>query len=171
MQKVRFYEAFDNIIWLVKLINIINDSRRFVKKWTFSFFVFSFHNVKALENIIIANSSDADLLNYGPNKYIQGTKLISKILKQGLGNRVSMVYVLPRKLRDWDVDSEIPNDVENIYVGLQFNSSTYSNIIEKGPSANLKEVRAYLTLNELSDFLFLCVIFMINMNFFSGWKF
>lgn len=100
----------------------------------------SFHNAKALENIVDAHSDEYDRLNYGANKYVQAVKLIIGILKRGLGQRVSLISTLPRQLKEWDMSDDIPNDLERFYIGLQFDSHFFSNIIEKGPGANLSEV-------------------------------
>lgn len=101
------------------------------------------HNVKALENILDVNSDESDKLNYGPNKYVPLVKLISKFLKQGLGQRASFVCAFPRKFREWQTNGEIPNDIERIYIGLKLDPHYAFNIIEKGPGANLPEVQTF----------------------------
>lgn len=100
----------------------------------------SLHNVRAIENILNINLSFKDKLNYGSDKYEPAVRLILRILKQGLGNRISMICVFPRKFDEWELNSEIPNDLKKFYIGLQFDPSTSFNIIEKGPGANLAEV-------------------------------
>ncbi|OXU19050.1 hypothetical protein TSAR_001365 [Trichomalopsis sarcophagae] len=117
MRKVPFYKAVDFVICL--------------------------HNVKALENILDVNSDESDKLNYGPNKYVPIIKLISTFLKQGLGQRASFVCSFPRKLREWQTNEEIPNDLERIYIGLKLDPHHAFNIIEKGPGANLPEAEAF----------------------------
>lgn len=86
------------------------------------------------------NSNESDKLNYGPNKYVPAVILISKFLKQGLGQRASFVCAFPRKLSEWQTNEEIPNDIKRIYIGLKLDPHHAFNIIEKGPGANLPEV-------------------------------
>lgn len=93
-----------------------------------------------MENVVLANSDEADRLNYGPNKYVQAVKLILRYLKQGFGQRASFICAFPRKIKEWQLNEEIPNDMERIYIGLQLDPYHAFNIIEKGPGANLPEV-------------------------------
>ncbi|KAJ8673894.1 hypothetical protein QAD02_015384 [Eretmocerus hayati] len=117
MRQVPFYKAFDQMICV--------------------------HNVKALENVIEAHSDDAGRLNYGPNKYESAVKLILKVLKQGLGQRVSLMCCPSRKMNEWDTGDEIPTDLEIIYIGMQLNPDFSMNILDRGPSANLPEAEAF----------------------------
>jgi U3 small nucleolar RNA-associated protein 22 len=96
--------------------------------------------VKAWENILKSNSDYTSNLNFGSNKYIPAVKLISRVLKKGLGNRISAISFYPRKLKEWEMNKEIPNDLERLYIGFQLNPSHCFSIIEKGPGANLEEV-------------------------------
>lgn len=104
------------------------------------FLVYSLHNVKAIENILDASLSTEDKLNYGPNKHKLAVNFVLRILKQGLGNKISAICALPRKVKEWEINTEIPNDLERFYIGLQFDPDTSYSIIEKGPGANLAEV-------------------------------
>ncbi|XP_011497829.1 PREDICTED: nucleolar protein 6 [Ceratosolen solmsi marchali] len=117
MRKVNFYNIFDQIV--------------------------CFYNAKALKNIVKANSDNTSELNFGSNKYIQIVKFISKFLKEGLGNRISLINIFPRKLKEWELNQEIPDDVDRLHVGFQLNPNYCFSIIEKGPGANLPEAHAF----------------------------
>ena len=96
--------------------------------------------MRAVENIIDATSEEHDQLNYGSSKYIPAVKMISKLLRNGLGKRVSLIYIHPPKMKEWAVNDNAPNDLEKLYIGLQFDTNHCFNIIEKGPRGNLPEV-------------------------------
>lgn len=98
------------------------------------------HNVKAIENVLDVNLGIEDKLNYGSDNYKPAVKFFLRILKQGLGNRISSICALPRKPKEWEMSAEVPNDLERLYIGLQFNPNASFDIIEKGPGANLAEV-------------------------------
>ncbi|XP_058808859.1 nucleolar protein 6 [Phymastichus coffea] len=117
MRKVPFYKAFDMMICL--------------------------HNVKALENILEAHSTESDKLNYGTNKYVQSVKLILKLLEKGLTSRVSIISVLPHKVREWGINEEMPNDLERLYIGIQLDPTRAFYNVEKGPVANLPEAKQF----------------------------
>lgn len=93
-----------------------------------------------MENIVEAHSNEADKLNYGSSKYTQSVKLILKFLEKGLTDRASIISILPRKAAEWNVDQEIPNDLERLYIGIQLNQTRAFQTVEKGPAANLPEV-------------------------------
>ena len=101
------------------------------------------YNAKALVNTLDRYCIDVDKLNYGFNEYALGVKLVTKLLKKGLGNRVSLLITMPRTMKEWNLNDEIPNDLQRLYIGLLFDPNNCFNIIEKGPGANLPEVCIY----------------------------
>ena len=84
-----------------------------------------------------------DKLDYGANKRVQIIKLICGVLKEGLGNRVSNIYVRTEKQKEWDVTDEPPCGIDRITIGFSLNPEFCFNIIDKGPQANLTEATAF----------------------------
>lgn len=83
-----------------------------------------------------------DKLDYGVNKRAQAIKMICGVLKEGLGNRVSNMYVLSEQQKIWEVTDDPPDGMDTIVIGLSLDPQYCFNIIDKGPHANLDEVRA-----------------------------
>ena len=90
-------------------------------------------------SIIDKKLKSRELLNYDLN-YNEVSNIIMKTLKKGLGDRVSILTCLPDKLLEWELSSNNLN-FEKLFIGLHLNPDFAFNIIEKGPAANLKEVR------------------------------
>ena len=104
-----------------------------------------------MENIVDAYSTESDKLNYGPSKYVQAIKLSLKWLEGGLGKRAKIISTIPRKMKEWSISDEIPNDMERLYIALLLDTNSSFNIIEKGPGANLPEVCGKLILYFLQN--------------------
>ncbi|KAI4493829.1 hypothetical protein M0804_002005 [Polistes exclamans] len=117
MQKVPFYNAFDNIL-------CIEDD-------------------EIIEKIVDSNSSKDDKLDYGIDKRNQAISIFMKVLKQGLGNRVRRICVLPEELRQWECEKEMSNNIGKISIGIDLNPDFCFNIVEKGPEANLPEAASF----------------------------
>ncbi|XP_043670065.1 nucleolar protein 6 [Vespula pensylvanica] len=117
MYKVPFYNAFDNIL-------CIEDN-------------------KAIEKIVDIKSSKDDKLDYGVDKRSQAIKILIKILKQGLGNRVHRICVLPDEPRQWECKNKLPNNIGKISIGFDLNPEFCFSIVEKGPEANLPDAALF----------------------------
>ncbi|XP_024940581.1 nucleolar protein 6 isoform X2 [Cephus cinctus] len=115
MRKIPFHQAFDNII--------------------------RFHDTVALESIVDEKSPYMDKVDFGTNKRSQAVKLLVLVLKKGLGKRVSLITVLPSNRTEWEVTEEPPKTMGFIFIGLQLNPEFCFNIVEKGPPANLPEIK------------------------------
>lgn len=102
--------------------------------------MFSIEDNKAIEKIVDIKSSKDDKLDYGVDKRSQAIKILIKILKQGLGNRVHRICVLPDEPRQWECKNELPNNIGKISIGFDLNPEFCFSIVEKGPEANLPDV-------------------------------
>lgn len=81
-----------------------------------------------------------DKLNYGPDRRSQAIKLLFEVLKKGLGNRINRLCVLPSMYKEWECTEEMPDSIGKLHIGLELNSETCFDIVDKGPEANLPEV-------------------------------
>ena len=101
---------------------------------------FSIHNSIALKNTAEKKSAKEDKLNFGPNKYLQCVKLITDILKKGLERRLSDIFILPEQFKEWSITDDVPENINKISIGLNFNPDFYFNVITKGPEGNSREL-------------------------------
>ena len=77
-----------------------------------------------------------DQLNFGPNKHLQIVKLIVDVLKQGLGQRLLDIFVLPEQFKQWNITDNVPEDLDKIFIGLNLNPDFYFDVITKGPEGD-----------------------------------
>lgn len=101
----------------------------------------SFNDVSVIKKIVEDYASLNDKLDYGPDKRSQAVKLISEILKKGLGNRISNLYVKSSPTKEWEITKNPPENLDRIMIGLSLDPDNCYNIIDKGPHANLEEVK------------------------------
>lgn len=87
-----------------------------------------------------AKSTPIDKLDYGPNYRDQAIKILHKVLREGLTNRVQQICVLPKKVAEWECTEDVHDDVGEIFIGLELNPEFCYNIVDKGPEANLPDV-------------------------------
>lgn len=79
-------------------------------------------------------------LNYGPDRRSQAIKLLSEVLKRGLGDRINRLCILPSICKEWECTEETIDSIGKLVIGLELNPETCFNIVDKGPEANLPEV-------------------------------
>ncbi|XP_012528322.1 nucleolar protein 6 [Monomorium pharaonis] len=113
MQKVPFHRAFDHIL--------------------------CFENETVLGKMVRNESSMDNKLNYGPDKRSQAIKILFKVLKRGLGDRINQLCVLPNIYKEWECTEHMPDNIGKLIIGLELNPETCFNIVDKGPEANLPE--------------------------------
>lgn len=71
--------------------------------------------------------------------------VVTNLIGKGLGQRISQMAVRSHPFKSWLVDSNPPKTYcESIIIGLKLNPETALSIIEKGPEANLPEVKIIL---------------------------
>lgn len=109
--------------------------------------IYRFENTEYLKILVNINSSDEDKLDYGPNYRAQAIKIICNILKKGLTNRVHQICVLPNESSEWKYTEDNCNDIGKIFIGLELNPEHCFDVVDKGPEANLPEVRKLLKYN------------------------
>lgn len=96
---------------------------------------------KILSEKILELSSIDDKINYGPDKRSQVIKLFVEVLKKGLGHRINRLCILPSVPKKWECTQDIPDDTGKLSIGLELNPELCFGIVDKGPEANLPEVR------------------------------
>ncbi|XP_011868137.1 PREDICTED: nucleolar protein 6 [Vollenhovia emeryi] len=101
--------------------------------------ILCFQEESVLENMVNVKSSTENKLNYGPDKRSQAIKLLSDVLKRGLGDRINRLCVLPSVCKEWECTEEMPDSVGKLVIGLELNPETCFDIVDKGPEANLPE--------------------------------
>lgn len=99
-----------------------------------------FQNIQALRDLVDANSSSNDKLDYGPDYRTLTIKILSNTLKEGLTTRVHQICVLPNDIAEWECTESSCNNVGKIFIGVELNPEFCFNIVDKGPEANLPEV-------------------------------
>lgn len=109
MRKVPLYRTFDNVICI--------------------------HGTEALKNSVKLSSKE-DMLNFGPNEYHSCVKLLVSTLKEGLGERLLNIFVLPEQFKEWEIVDDFPERLEKIFIGLNFNPEHFFDVITKGPEGN-----------------------------------
>ncbi|XP_011646423.1 nucleolar protein 6 [Pogonomyrmex barbatus] len=112
MRSVPFHRAFDHILCFQK--------KTILKK--------------------IASKCNADSkLDYGPDIRSQVIKLLFKVLKKGLGNRINQLCILPKTYKEWECTEKMPDKIGKLVIGLELNPETCFDVVDKGPEANLPE--------------------------------
>lgn len=83
-------------------------------------------------------------LDFRHDILIQFVKIISDMLKRTLGNRIFQIfhYIEPGNL-NWPISEKKPR-TGIVTFGLRINPEFAYNIIDKGPVANLPEVKIFL---------------------------
>ncbi|XP_076236825.1 nucleolar protein 6 Mat89Ba isoform X2 [Calliopsis andreniformis] len=117
MRKVPFYRAFDHLI--------------------------CFKDTRTLKNLVNTTSSNNYKLDYGPDYNNQAIKIIQDMLKKGLTNRVHRICVSPNKIMEWKCEEDSPDNIRELFIGLELNPEFCFNIVEKGPEANLPEAAEF----------------------------
>lgn len=80
------------------------------------------------------------MLNFGPNEYHSCVKLLVSTLKEGLGERLLNIFVLPEQFKEWEIVDDFPERLEKIFIGLNFNPEHFFDVITKGPEGNSSKV-------------------------------
>ncbi|RLU24256.1 hypothetical protein DMN91_004467 [Ooceraea biroi] len=100
---------------------------------------YDFQDETVLEKIVNDKSIIIDKINYGSDKRSQVIKLLVKVLRKGLGNRVNQLCVLPGTSKEWDCTENVPDNIGKLTIGLELNPETCFEILDKGPEANLSD--------------------------------
>ncbi|XP_034948834.1 nucleolar protein 6 [Chelonus insularis] len=117
MRRLPFYSLFDHVICL--------------------------HDTQELEKLANEQISHTRKLDMGLNKRMHLIKMIYDLLREGLGRRISQIYVRPDTCKEWALNKKSPNSWRPIFIGLQLNPERCFEIIDKGPVANLPEADAF----------------------------
>lgn len=104
-------------------------------------FISSFYDKNAIAHLVKTRSPRAAKLDYDLNNWAQAVKMLVSTLEEALNKRVSEIGVMFRKLIEWEVTDEVPKDLGKIFISLKLNPEFCFSIIDKGPEANLPEVR------------------------------
>ncbi|XP_015124315.1 nucleolar protein 6 [Diachasma alloeum] len=116
MRRLPFYSIFDHFVCL--------------------------HDVEVLEKLFETVPEDRRT-DLGVHKRSHVVSLITKVLKKGLGRRVSQVYVKPEDYKEWELTEKSPSKLARIFIGLQLNPDFCFDIIDKGPEANSPEAAEF----------------------------
>lgn len=119
--------------------------------------MYRFEDPQVLKNIVNANSSNKDKLNYGPNYRTQIIKILYNIFEKGLINRVHQICILPKEISEWEFTEDNCDNIGKIFLGLELNPEHCFNIVTKGPEANLPEVYKQFKYDYRNSFNFLVV--------------
>lgn len=106
--------------------------------WLFDQFI-CLHDTDALQQLAEEHATEDIKLDLGVNTRAQVIKILMKVLKKGLGQRVAQIYIQPAQYDEWQVTEQKPTGIKRIIIGFQLNPDYCFNLIEKGPPANLPE--------------------------------
>lgn len=94
-----------------------------------------------MKKVVRDNASTEMQLDFRNNIGLQFLNIIIKMLNRALGQRVSdIAYIVNPTILSWHVNEKIPH-YKNVILGLKLNSEHAYDVIDKGPMANLPEVR------------------------------
>ncbi|XP_043280434.1 nucleolar protein 6 [Venturia canescens] len=105
--------------------------------------IICFNDMAVIEKIIENYASLNEKLDYGPDKRTQAVKLITGVLKKGLGNRISNLYVKAGTPKSWAITADPLKSPDKIMIGFSLDPDNCFNIIDKGPHANLEEAAIF----------------------------
>ncbi|KAK0168959.1 hypothetical protein PV327_002715 [Microctonus hyperodae] len=109
---------------------------------TFDHFI-CLRDTEALDKLTNKLVSKEKQLDLGVNKRLHFINYLVKILKEGLGQRVSHIYIPSKQMEEWEVSEKKINNIGRIFIGFQLNPDYCFSIIDKGPTANLPEAVAF----------------------------
>ncbi|CAG5059007.1 unnamed protein product [Parnassius apollo] len=105
--------------------------------------VIRFKNLSKLKESVLNKVPNTSKINYGVNQLALVTDTIYDLLSRGLGNRVDLILQLVEADFSWPVNKNVDKIKhgyeEKLSFGLVLNSVNVTNIVDRGPPANLPE--------------------------------
>lgn len=102
--------------------------------------ILSFKKMGVIRRIVKQYADNQMQLDFRSDTHSQFLKIVMKLLKEALGQRVSRIFgrIEPLNLV-WSVSEKMPRHT-NVLIGFSLDPEYAFNIIDKGPVANLPEV-------------------------------
>lgn len=101
-------------------------------------------NVK-IKNIIKTYGKQEDIFNYSGHWYPHILKMITKVLRKGLSNRIHAIIPFCEKnaIKTWDINEKWQHEREILRFGLILYPEYALDILDKGPQSNLPEAEDF----------------------------